>query len=205
MSFANTHLCGKLLEKGLNMRKILLFIVVFPVFLALPAQAQMVISGNGAPYACYMKVKTGDSGKSSTIRQCEEALLGTDISVKNEIALKTNIGILHMRAKNYNKARLWYEDALAMAPNEPLIYVNYSACEVYMGDYPKAVTLATRALELGTDKEPEALYNRAIAYDRLDKFTPAYRDLKRALELRPDWAPAVKAIANYDVVTVPKG
>jgi hypothetical protein len=50
---------------------------------------------------------------------------------------------------------------------------------------------------------PEALYNRAIAYDRLDEFSLAYKDLKEALVLRPDWDVALKAINNYEVVPKP--
>lgn len=187
------------------MQKIIIAALALAFLPLLPAQAQMIISGSGAPYDCYMKTKTGDPGKRTTIRECEEALIGTQLSKKNEIALKTNIGILNMRAGHYDKARDWYDDALAMAPKEPLIFVNYSACEIFMGNYSKAVELASTAIELGTDKEVEALYNRAIAYDRMDQFTPAYRDLKRALELRPDWTPAVKAISNYQVKSAPKG
>jgi|GEM_PF-3196677 len=172
---------------------------------AMPAQAQMIISGSGAAYDCYMKTKTGDPGRRGTIRGCKDALSEIDLTKKNQIALKTNIGILNMRAGKYEEARKWYDDAIQMKPNEPLIFVNYSACEVFMGNYSKAIELATTAIELGTNKEAEARYNRAIAYDRLDQFTPAYRDLEQALVLRPDWAPAVKAIANYEVVSAPKG
>ncbi len=188
---------------SLKITALISFISLFA--LATPAQAQMVISGSGAPYACYIKTKTGDPGKRSTIRNCEEALFDTNLSKKNKIALKTNIGILHMRAGHYEKARMWYDEAIEMNDQEPLIFVNYSACEVFMGNYSKAIKLATTAINLGTDKEPEALYNRAIANDRLDNFTPAYRDLKRALELRPDWPPAVKAISYYEVTKAPKG
>ena len=48
-------------------------------------------------------------------------------------------------------------------------------------------------------KLPEALFNRSIAYDRNQNYKAAYLDLRRALELRPDWPPALAAIKRYNV------
>jgi len=48
---------------------------------------------------------------------------------------------------------------------------------------------------------PEALYNRAIAYDRLQNYKGAYKDLKQALVLRPDWEPAMNLLSGYQVTT----
>ena len=51
---------------------------------------------------------------------------------------------------------------------------------------------------------PEALYNCAMAYDNMKRYGEAYADLKKALTLRPDWAPALRAIDNYEVTEEPK-
>jgi lipoprotein NlpI len=48
---------------------------------------------------------------------------------------------------------------------------------------------------------PEALYNRAVAYDRLENYKGAYKDLKQALVLRPDWEPALALLSGYQVQT----
>jgi len=46
---------------------------------------------------------------------------------------------------------------------------------------------------------PEALYNRAIAYNRLNNYKGAYNDLKQALVLKPEWTAALKALESYTV------
>jgi lipoprotein NlpI len=51
---------------------------------------------------------------------------------------------------------------------------------------------------MGTEKLPEALYNRAIALDGLGLSDKALADLILALEIRPDWPPATNMISMYD-------
>jgi len=72
-----------------------------------------------------------------------------------------------------------------------------------MGEYQAAITAIDKSIELGTTKMPEALFNRAMAYDHLKQYNKAYADLKKALELRPDWAPALAAIDNYEATPAP--
>ena len=92
-----------------------------------------------------------------------------------------------------------------MGPDIPEVHINLSAKHIYTGDYNAALDSVNKAIDLGTDKMPEALFNRAMAYDHLKKYDLAYRDLKKALEMRPDWQPALNAIDNYEVVSKPKG
>ena len=110
-----------------------------------------------------------------------------------------------MRAGNLDQAKEWYDNSLEIAPNIAETYVNYSAALIHLNDPRKAIEMASKALEFETDKRPEALYNRAIAYDRIDDYNRAYRDLKQALTLRPEWPAALKAIDNYIVAPKPTG
>lgn len=165
------------------------------------ASAQLIVNGAGEARDCYLAVKQGDPGRRSTIRDCQKALTNINLDRKDEASTHVNIGILYMRAGEYEKAQASYNAAIDMRPKLSESYINRAASYIYMGDYNGAISDVNMALELGTDKRPEALYNRAIAYDNLDQFSKAYYDLKEALELRPDWEPAMKAISNYKVVS----
>jgi len=163
------------------------------------ASAQSLVVGDGGAQECYYSVKHGDPGRASTIKNCKKALRDPNLSVKDEAATHVNLGILLMRTKNFEAAREQYEKALAMRSDLPEAHINYAANLIYLGDYSQAVKSATTSIELGTKKMPEALFNRAMAYDNLKLYNEAYADLKKALNLRPNWKPALSAIANYEV------
>jgi tetratricopeptide (TPR) repeat protein len=173
--------------------------------LAQSASAQLLVMGDGAAKECFDRVKFGDPGRHTTIANCEAALDDISLRIKDRAATHVNVGILYMRAKQYKKSQHHYDAALKMAGDLPEIHINLSANYIYTGDYEKALAAANKGIELGTDKMPEALYNRAMAYDYLDRYNEAYHDLKRALELRPDWPPALKAIDNYEVTPKSSG
>ncbi len=163
------------------------------------ASAQSLVVGDGGAQECYYSVKHGDPGRASTIKNCKKALRDPNLSMKDEAATHVNLGILLMRTKNFEAARDQYEKALAMRSDLPEAHINYAANLIYLGDYSQAVKSATTSIELGTKKMPEALFNRAMAYDNLKQYNEAYADLKKALNLRPNWKPALSAIANYEV------
>lgn len=174
------------------------------ISLSVPASAQMTVIGNGAAKDCYHSVKHGDPGRFGTIKSCETALNEISLKLKDRAATHVNIGILYMRRKNYEKSDAHYKKALKMADNVAEIHINLSANYIYTGQYQDALAAANTAIEIGTDKMPEVLFNRAMAYDHLKQYTKAYNDLKKALELRPDWPVALSAIDNYEVVPAPK-
>ncbi len=165
--------------------------------------AQSLVLGDGKANACYLSVRHGDQGRSTTIRNCTEALNSFDLAHKDKAATHVNLGILYMRSGDNAKARQHYDMAISMTPDMPEAYINNSAALIYMGEYASAVEAINKAIDLGTNKMPEALYNRAMAYDHQKQYGKAYKDLKQALVLRPDWQPALRAIDNYEVTPVP--
>ena len=167
------------------------------------AFAQSLVIGDGGAQECYYNVKHGDQGRASTISKCKMALRDPHLSKADEAATHVNLGILMMRAKNFSQAREQYDQAIKMQPKLAEAYINYAANLIYMGDFQAAITASNKGIELGTNKMPEALFNRAMAYDNLKQYDEAYRDLKKALALKPNWGPALRAIDNYDVTTKP--
>lgn len=164
------------------------------------ATAQVIVNGNGAARDCYMSAKLGNIGTISAIKKCETALSDT-LSIKDIVATHTNIGVLLMRKGDYAEAQSHYERAINIKPKTAETYINYGASLIHSGDFQKAISVINTAIDLETEKMPEALFNRAMAYDRLKNYKGAYKDLKQALILKPEWPAAQRAIQNYNVTT----
>lgn len=167
------------------------------------AFAQSLVIGDGGAAECYYSVKHGDPGRTTTIKKCKLALRDPNLSKKDEAATHVNLGILLMRSKQFDEARTQYQQAIELRPDLSEAYINFAANLIYLGDFNEAITASDKSIELGTKKMPEALFNRAMAYDNLKQYNKAYADLKKALKLRPGWKPALQAIDNYEVAPKP--
>jgi len=163
--------------------------------------AQIFVGGNGAPQQCYMSTKLGNPGRIGAIRTCEDALKTVGIGRKDKAATHINLGILLMRKGDNQAAQTHYKHAIDLRPKAAEVYINYAASLIYTGEYQTAITTVNKAIDMDTSKMPEALFNRAMAYNRLQNYTAAYKDLKQALVLKPEWPVALKALENYTVTT----
>lgn len=179
----------------------LLLVSIFSFSTAAIASAQVVINGTGMAHDCYLSAKTGNSGSITAIRTCKEALAESFLRRRDEAATHINLGILLMRKGDNTQAQIHFEKAIALRPQTPEAYINYGASLIYTGKYQAAIQAINTAIELDTKKMPEALFNRAVAYDRLENYKGAYNDLKQALVLRPDWEPALALLSGYQVTT----
>ncbi len=168
-----------------------------------PAFSQSLVIGDGGAQECYHNVKHGDPGRATTIKACKLALRDPNLSKADEAATHVNLGILLMRAKQFKASRVQYDKAIALQPKLSEAYINYAANLIYLGEFQEAIIASNKGIELGTKKMPEALFNRAMAYDNLHKYNEAYSDLKKVLSLRPSWKPALRAIDNYEISTKP--
>jgi len=176
----------------------LLLASIFSLTMTASATAQVVVQGGGAARDCYMSTKAGNPGRIGTIKTCKIALTES-LTNKDLAATHVNLGVLLMRKGDYSDAQTHYARAIEMRPELAEAYINHAASLVYTGEYTAAITAIDTAIDLGTDKMPEALYNRAIAYDRLQNYKGAYKDLKQALILRPEWTPAQTMLSGYQV------
>lgn len=162
------------------------------------AHAQMVVLGEGAPQSCYNSAKVGNMGSLSAIRNCTDALGGLLVP-QDEAATYVNRGVLQMRRGDYDKAVMDYQRALKIRPDLPEAYINYGAALFYQGEDAQALEAYNTALSLETDKKADALFNRALVYERMENPKEAYYDLKAALALRPDWEQAQESIKRFTV------
>jgi tetratricopeptide (TPR) repeat protein len=77
-----------------------------------------------------------------------------------------NLGILHAYQTNYELALSYFRKALALAPNDVVILLNYAKVLEIMGLYQEMINSCTKALQL----EPLNL----LAFGRLNKLSDLY-------------------------------
>ncbi|MEM7730370.1 MAG: tetratricopeptide repeat protein [Pseudomonadota bacterium] len=170
----------------------------------LPAAAAAqsgIIIGEGKAQSCYQSALMGDMGSVTAVRTCTEALDDPRLVRRDQAATLANRGLLFVRRGNFDRAMADFDRALDFAPELAEAHLNRGTALFHRGDFAAARDAYTRSLELGITKEAEALYNRALAHERLDDNRAAYLDLRRTLELRPDWDAAQATMARFTVVS----
>jgi len=165
------------------------------------AQAQVVVQGNSEARACFMRASTDLEGRRSSIKRCEIALQEENLDSKDKAATHVNLGILLMRRGEHAKSLTAYDQAIKLRPKLAEAHINRGACLIFLDRPEEAITALSQSLDLGTNHVADALFNRAIAYERLGEVKPAYRDLKKAQILRPEWAAPTRALERYQVVS----
>lgn len=162
--------------------------------------AQIIVNGNGEARACYQRALKDDQGRKASVQRCENALTQESLNRSDRAATYVNKGILLMRGGEHAKSLASYDKALKLKPALHEAHINRGACLIFLDRTDEAITVLTRSIETSEDHLPDALYNRAIAYERMGEVKAAYLDFKRALELRPGWTPAERALTHFQVV-----
>lgn len=166
---------------------------------ATAASAQLVVIGKGDAARCYTYAKQGNQGSYSAIETCETAL-GENLMPKDHAATLVNQGILYMRKGEHSRAIENYTSALDILPNLTEAHVNMGAALIYLERFDEALVSINLSLEdEDSSTRAAALVNRAILYDHREDYTLAYRDLKAAELLAPDWDMIDNFLARYTV------
>jgi len=109
----------------------------------------------------------------------------------NALALDPNIGVAHAtlgRVHQYNwrgqEARVAYECALDLSPNDPDVLIDAAMFFAFTGDVDEGKRLAGRALELDPNNGPRHAFN-AFIYQLAGEFDASAAGQGRATELAP--------------------
>ncbi|GLQ21860.1 tetratricopeptide repeat protein [Algimonas porphyrae] len=168
------------------------------LLLAVPASAQVIVVGPGKAQTCFQFAKTGNTGTKNALKSCDEAL--DDKLMKRDVAAThVNRGVLLMRKGETDRAVADYKVAIDMYPDLAEAHINHGVALFHDGRFDAAVKAYSTALSLDTDKQAAALFNRALAYERMEDYRAAYFDLKSALEIKPDWDLAEEALTRFTV------
>ena len=191
-----TELCYNELMKHIALSAALLLIAPL---MAPAASAQMIVVGEGAAQNCYQYALMGNSGTSNAIKACSRALQSDMVSRKDLAATYVNRGVLLMRSGDYDAAIDDYRIALDDYPDLAEAHINYGVALYHRGDMNEALAAYDRALEIGSDKDALAHFNRALIHERQQNAPAAYRDYKAASELKPEWEQPREALSRFTV------
>lgn len=164
----------------------------------LPASAQVISLGSTLAEACYRAAQARDSSVQA-LETCRRSLSEEALTFNDRFATHVNRGILRMFKRHYIPARSDFATAIAMAPNRPEPWLNLAIMQLNEGDAAGSIPLFTRALQLRTDDPALAYYGRGLANEYRGDVRAAYRDLRRAASLKPDWDKPAKELARFRV------
>lgn len=101
------------------------------------------------------------------------------------------------QAGRYAEAADGYQRLLSLAPELPTAWYNLGFCLRRCGRFEQALAAYQRAIEGGLSEAEEVHLNRSvILMDHLNREEEAERELRRALALNPNYAPALLNLAN---------
>jgi len=173
----------------MNKRNMLLAaaIAAFAAFAA-PATASVFVIGNTDARLCFEAADSPLMPGGADVRHCDGALRDSaSLSGYEIVATHVNRGILRLRRGQVDDAVADFDQAIALDPSQPEVYLNKGGALIRRNNPAEAVNLFTVALERNTRRPAVAHYGRAVAQEELGNLAAAYRDFSRASQLDPAW------------------
>ena len=165
---------------------------------AVPATAAVTVLGAGPAQTCYDVAENGGD-YAEGIAQCTSALEDSTLSVRDRAATFVNRGVLHLGRHELSTGFKDIDSGIALDPMLADGYVDRGAASIALGHYDDALNDLNKGIELGPARPYVAYYDRAIVERHNDDFRAAYYDLRKALELKPDFDLALREIKDYHV------
>lgn len=115
-----------------------------------------------------------------------------------------NLGMYYQGNEMYNEAIKAYNDIITIDPAFKMSYYNLGYIHLaYLGVYQEAVKYFTRAIEADPSYF-QAYYNRGYARELMGDVMNARSDYERALEIRPNYNPAISGLNRLDQLGRPE-
>jgi tetratricopeptide (TPR) repeat protein len=114
-----------------------------------------------------------------------------------------NRGIIRFDLGDHDGALHDFDRALEINPAFGNAYLNQAQVLVAQKRHDEAMAAINQGIALGATNLQVAYYTRGEIEDDAGHYALAYRDYKKALTIKPDYAPALRQIARFKVV--PKG
>ena len=174
--------------------------------LALPVAAYaatLTIVGQSAEArACYLAAEASDVQMPGpeAIATCNRALMVEDISYEDTVATHVNRGIVEFRLSQFDRAMTDFDTALSLAPNQPDALINKGITLLASGG---SIDSALQLLDAGLAGQPQrpwvGHYGLAVAHELAGRDADAYREYRRAQDLKPAWDLPKAALARFSV------
>jgi tetratricopeptide (TPR) repeat protein len=163
------------------------------------ASSLTVVGSNSDALACF-RAADSELARPDAVRICGAALRDTDLSAYDQMATYVNRGIVRFRLEDFDGAIADFDQAIAMQPGQPDAMINRGITMLAAGrDLEQSVSFIDRGIAGGPQRPWVGYYGRAVAHELAGRDSAAYRDYRRAQELRPGWELPRRALARFSV------
>lgn len=150
------------------------------------ASAVELVIGPALAERC-QEAATGRLKGADTLEVCNRALREQFLVGHNLAATHINRGVVLVYRGDYAAARDDFQRAIEIEPTLGEAYVNRGVARLRLGELQAAVADIDRGMALGVAEPARAYFSRAQAREGLSDVQGAYRDYRKAAELRPEW------------------
>lgn len=160
--------------------------------------AVTVLGNNGPAQECFHAAEFGGE-PSDGINHCNAAL-DMILSPTDRAATFVNRGVLRLALHQNDRALLDIDSGIAIAPDLGDAYIDRGAVSIALEKYDDALADLNKGIDLGPHRPQVAYYDRAIVFEQKGDIRSAYNDYKKALEIQPDFEPAMRELKRFRVV-----
>ncbi|HEX8217044.1 MAG TPA: hypothetical protein VF577_06235 [Allosphingosinicella sp.] len=163
------------------------------------AHSISVLGTNADALACY-RAADSELRRPDAVAICAAALRATDLTTYDRVATLVNRGIVRFRLEDFANAIADFDEAMRIAPGQPDALINRGITMLAAGyDIDQSTAFIERGLAGRPQRPWVGYYGRAVANELAGRDAAAYRDYRRAQELKPDWALPRAALARFTV------
>ena len=163
------------------------------------AHSISVLGTNADAIACY-RAADSEARRPDAVETCTAALRNRDLATYDRMATLVNRGIVQFRLENFDAAIADFDAAMAIEANQPDAMINRGITMLAAGhDVDASLVYIDRGLARGPQRPWVGYYGRAVANELTGQVRAAYRDYRRASDLRPDWQLPRQAMSRFSV------
>lgn len=162
------------------------------------SQASIYVVGQTLAGGCSKAAIAGFEDTDS-LQLCDRALREEAMTLEDRAATLVNRGVIKLRRKEFDTARVDFDDALALNPRLGDAMVNRAAILIAESRFAEAVAEIDRGLALQIETPEKAFFNRGIANEGMRDLTAAYHDYSKAASLNPAWEAPKVELARFTV------
>ena len=163
------------------------------------AHSISVLGANADAIACY-RAADSESRRPDAVETCTAALRDSSLTTYDRMATLVNRGIVQFRLEAFDAAIADFDAAMAIEANQPDAMINRGITMLAAGhDVDASLAYIDRGIARGPQRPWVGYYGRAVAHELAGRDSAAYRDYRRAQELRPGWDLPRRALARFAV------
>lgn len=132
-------------------------------------------------------------------RLCDAGAKQSDLTLSGRAAAHANAGTVRIRRGDLEGAARLLSEAHAMPGASADIAISLSAVLIRLERYDEAVLTLADLDQVSNELRHKALYNRATAELQRNNVEAAYVDLRKTVQLAPDFVPAQDMLKRFKV------